>query len=96
MTLTNYLVKSNRESGNGRSDIMVKSPSLRGRAFILEVKVSSAIDDLERDAEIALKQIYDNKYMDELRTEGYRKIGCYGVSFYRKDCEVRLGRRADT
>lgn len=42
----NYLVKSNRESGNGRSDIMVKSPSLRGRTFILEVKVSNSIDDL--------------------------------------------------
>jgi hypothetical protein len=91
-----YLVKSNRESGNGRSDIMVRSPSLRGRAFVLELKVSASIDDLEADAEKALKQIYDKRYMDELRTEGYRKIGCYGVSFYRKDCEVRLGRRADT
>lgn len=87
----NYLVKSNRESGNGRSDIMVKSPSLRGRAFILEVKVSDSIDDLEADAEKAVKQIYDNKYMDELRTEGYRKIDCFGIAFYRKDCEVRFG-----
>lgn len=75
---------------------MVRSPSLRGRAFVLELKVSASIDDLEADAEKALKQIYDKRYMDELRTEGYRKIGCYGVSFYRKDCEVRLGRRADT
>ena len=86
-----YLVKSNRESGNGRSDIMVKSPSLRGRAFILEVKVSNSIDDLEADAEKAVKQIYDNQYMDELRTEGYRKIDCFGIAFYRKDCEVRFG-----
>lgn len=84
-----YLVKSNRESGNGRSDICVRSPSLRGRSFILEVKVSDSIDDLEADAEKALKQIYDNRYMDELRAEGYRKIDCYGIAFYRKDCEVR-------
>ena len=35
----NYLVKSNRESGNGRSDIRMKSPSLRRNAFVLEVKV---------------------------------------------------------
>ncbi len=90
-----YLVKSNRETGNGRSDIYVRSPSLRGRAFVLELKVSDSIDDLEADAEEALKQIYDKRYMDELRAEGYRKIGCYGISFYRKDCEVRLGRRAD-
>ncbi len=90
-----YLVKSNRESGNGRSDICVRSPSLRGKAFVLEVKVSDSIHDLENDAEKALWQIYDKKYMDELQTEGYRKIGCYGISFYRKDCEVRLGKRAE-
>lgn len=89
----NYLVKSNRESGNGRSDIMVKSPSLRGRSFILELKVSKTIDELEADAEKALQQIYDKKYMDELRTEGYKKIDCYGISFYRKDCEVHFGKR---
>lgn len=87
----NYLVKSNRESGNGRSDIMVKSPSLRGRAFIVEVKVSDSVDNLEKDAEKALKQIYEKRYMEELRAEGYRKIDCYGVSFFRKDCEVRFG-----
>lgn len=87
-----YLVKSNRESGNGRSDIIVKSPSLRGRAFIIEVKVSEGIDDLEADAQKAVQQIYDKRYMDELRTEGYRKIDCCGISFYRKDCEVYLGK----
>ena len=89
----NYLVKSNRESGNGRSDIMVRSPSLRGRSFILEVKVSGSIDDLETDAEKAIQQIYDKKYMEELREEGYRKIDCYGISFFRKDCEVRFGKK---
>jgi hypothetical protein len=87
----NYLVKSNRESGNGRSDIMVKSPSLRGRSFIVEVKVSDSIDDLEKDAERALQQIYDKRYMEELHAEGYRKIDGYGIAFYRKDCEVRFG-----
>ncbi len=90
----NYLVKSNRESGNGRSDIMVKSPSLRGRSFILEVKVSGDIDALESDAEKALEQIYEKKYMEELRMEGYRKIDCYGISFFRKDCEVRFGSKS--
>lgn len=89
----NYLVQSNRETGNGRSDIMVKSPSLRGRSFIVEVKVSDSIDDLEKDAEKALQQIYDKRYMEELRAEGYRKIDCYGISFFRKDCEVRFGER---
>ena len=87
----NYLVKSNRESGSGRSDIMVKSPSLRGRAFILELKASDTIDNLEADAQKALQQIYEKQYQKELQTEGYRQIDCYGISFYRKDCEVRFG-----
>lgn len=58
----NYLVKSNRESGNGRSVIMAKSPSLRGRSFILEVKASDTVDGLEEDAEKALQQICEKKY----------------------------------
>ena len=89
----NYMVKSNRESGSGRSDIMVRSPSLRGRSFVLEVKVSDRMDDLEGDAQRAVQQIYDKKYMEELRAEGYGNIDCYGISFYRKDCEVRFGKR---
>ena len=86
-----YYVKSNRESGNGRSDLMIKSPSLRGRAFIVEIKVSQNIDDLEKDARKALQQIADRNYMEELRAEGYRRISCWGISFYRKDCEVCCG-----
>lgn len=86
-----YIVKSNRESGNGRGDIFVKSPSLRGRAFIIEVKVSDSIDDLERDAKKAVEQIYEKKYAEELRQEGYRQIECYGIAFYRKDCEIVKG-----
>lgn len=34
--------------------------------------------------------IDEKKYAEELRTEGYRKIGCYGIAFCRKDCEVHF------
>lgn len=87
-----YLVKSNRESGNGRSDIAIKSPSLRRKAFILEIKVSDCIENLNKDADIAIEQIYDKGYMNELYSEGYKNVACYGISFYRKDCEVHLGK----
>ncbi len=86
-----YLVKSNREAGRGRWDLAVKSPSLRGRAFVIELKVSSDIDSLEEDAAKAVRQIYEKDYMGELRREGYKKISCYGIAFYRKDCEVAYG-----
>lgn len=46
----------------------------------------------EGDAEKALQQIYGKKYAEELQAEGYRKIDCYGISFFRKDCEVRFGK----
>ncbi|MDO4336904.1 MAG: PD-(D/E)XK nuclease domain-containing protein [Eubacteriales bacterium] len=75
---------------------MVRSPSLRGKAFVLEVKASKGIDDLENDAEIAVQQIHDKGYIAELRTEGYRDIICYGIAFYRKDCEVRLDEKQGT
>lgn len=86
-----YIVKSNLESGNGRSDISVKSPSLRGKAFIIEVKVSQGMDGLGKAAEQAVDQINQKGYIEELLREGYRDITCYGIAFYRKDCEVRLG-----
>ena len=55
------------------------------------MKVSDSVDDLENNAKKALKQIYDKRYMEELRAEGYRKIDCCGISFFRKDCEIRFG-----
>lgn len=70
---------------------MVKSPFLWEQSFVLELKVSDLIDELEGDAKKALQQIYDKKYMEELQGEGYQRIGCYGISFFRKDCEVRFG-----
>ncbi|MEE1191620.1 MAG: AAA family ATPase [Blautia sp.] len=86
-----YLVKSNRESGLGRSDLTVKTPSLRGRAFLLEVKVSDSMKHLEQDAKKAVQQIWDKNYMEELKLEGYEQIDAFGIAFYRKDCEVQYG-----
>ncbi len=83
-----YYVKSNRESGDGRSDLMLKSVSLRGKAFILELKVSDNVFDLEKDAKRALEQIKEKNYARELYGEGYKEVYCYGISFYKKDCEV--------
>lgn len=60
---------------------------------MLELKVSKQIDDLEADAEKALRQIDEKNYMEELRAEGYKRIDGYGVAFYRKDCEVMSGKQ---
>lgn len=88
----NYIVLSNRESGNGRPDIIVKYPSVRGKAIIIETKVSKTYDGLETKCDEALEQIETQKYDEALRREGYRDIVKYGVAFYRKECMVKVGK----
>ena len=85
----NYIVQSNRESGNGRPDILLKYPSVRGKAVIIEIKVSKTYQGLEEKCEEALQQIEEQKYEEALRQEGYQDILKYGVAFYRKECMVK-------
>ena len=85
----NYIVLSNRESGNGRPDILLKYPSVRGKAVIMEIKIARTYQELERRCDEALKQIEDQKYEEVLRQEGYSDILKYGIAFYRKECMVK-------
>ena len=86
-----YIIKSNREGGTGRSDLFIKSVSKRGVAIVIEFKIAKNIDELEKSAEDALKQIKEKGYDMELRSEGYKNIIQYGISFCEKDCYVKLG-----
>lgn len=85
-----YLIKSNRESGKGRGDIFIKSVSRRGVAIILELKVAKSFDELEKKADEALEQIERNKYDEELKSDGYKNIIKYGISFFGKDCLIKV------
>ena len=86
-----YRVKSNRESGDGRNDIMLLPLDLKEKAFVLELKVSKRFKDLETDAKKALEQIRDKHYDAELVEMGYDVIETYGIAFYRKNCGVLCG-----
>ena len=83
-----YVVKSNRESGTGRTDLYIKPAYREMPAYIFEFKVSKKYEDMKRDADEALQQIYDKSYDEELRSDNYEDITCYGVSFFGKDCYV--------
>ena len=85
----NYIVQSNRESGKGRPDILVRYPSVRGKAIIIEIKVSKTYQGLEEKCEEALRQIEEQDYEAALRQEGYQDILKYGVAFYRKECMIK-------
>ena len=88
--IRNYIVQSNRESGNGRPDILVRYPSIRGKAVIIEIKVAKTWQDLDKKCEEALQQIEDQDYEAALRQEGYKDIMKCGVAFYRKECMVKI------
>mgnify|MGYP005774215213 FL=1 len=90
--IENYIVQSNRESGNGRPDILVRYPSVRGKAVILEIKVAKTYQELEKKCDQALWQIEEQKYEEGLRREGYKDILKYGIAFYKKECMVKAGK----
>ena len=84
-----YRVKSNRESGNGRADIVMTELKFRGRAVILELKISDTIQGMEKKCEEALAQIEAQKYAVPIEEDGYQQILKYAICFFKKGCIVR-------
>lgn len=80
-----YIIKSNREYGTGRVDLLLKSKDGIKSNYIFEFKVSKKREELESDAEQALKQIEEKKYGIEI--ENPVKIG---MSFYKKEIEILI------
>lgn len=84
-----YLVISNRESGTGRSDIIIKNVLTRDKAIIIEVKSSDNERALETSCDTALRQINEKHYDTELIADGYKNILKYGIAFCQKRCHVK-------
>ena len=82
-----YSVESNKEHGEGRSDIVVID-IVNGRVAVFEVKKSNALADLVSDCEAALAQIDDRMYAKEFEDD-YDEVLCYGISFFKKRCLVK-------
>lgn len=85
-----YIVKSNRETGDGRCDIYIKPLSIFDKAVIIEMKVCDKPKELFTKPQDALQQIEDKKYEYELNESGYEDIIKYGMAFYRKDCIIKI------
>lgn len=84
-----YLVESNRESGTGRNDIIIKNVLTREIAVILEIKSVGKNETLDQMCDAALKQIEDRQYEVSLVNEGYKKILKYDIAFEGKRCMVK-------
>ena len=81
---------SNKESGDGFSDIFIEvnEDDLR-IGMVLELKYSKTENALDKECDDALQQIEDKNYDQELREKGYTKILKYGIAFYHKKCRVK-------
>ena len=82
-----WLIKSNRESGDGFSDILIK-PEDPDAGIIIEVKYAKEIKGLDAACDAAMAQIKDRRYDEALRDEDRCDILAYGIAFCRKRCRV--------
>lgn len=83
-----YKVYSNRESGKGRYDIVIKKLFSKN-AIIMELKVTNEEKNVLKSCDEALQQIEDNQYDTDLLNEGYTNIIKYGITFYGKNCKIK-------
>lgn len=85
---SNWLVKSNAESGIGYSDILVEVPKNR-TGIVIELKYAED-GNMDTACEKALQQIEDRDYVAKLKDDGMRNIIKYGIACYKKNCKVVL------
>lgn len=82
-----WLIKSNRESGDGFSDILIE-PEDPDAGIVIEVKYAKEMKGLDAACEAAMAQIKDRRYDEALRNEDRCDILAYGIAFCRKRCRV--------
>ena len=91
-----YIIRSNRESGYGRYDVVMEPRDPRGTAVIMEFKVFDKLDEeaaLEDTVENALRQIGEKRYDTDLLNRGIpeERILKIGFAFQGKECLIRKG-----
>ena len=87
-----YYVKSNRESGFGRYDIMLEPKDKNGNSFVMEFKVLEDEEEktIEDTIENAKKQIEERRYVDDLEERGYTKITKMVFAFKGKEVKMQV------
>ena len=86
---SNYVLKSNRESGDGRPDLVLIPLDEREPLFILEFKYTKKFTEMDAGCDDALKQIEDLNYDEGYLNEGYLNIKKLGICFCKKSCSVK-------
>lgn len=82
-----YTVDSNKEHGEGRSDVVIYDEA-NSRVAIFEAKYSKSAEHLLSECDHAIDQINDRMYAEEY-ADDYDEILCYGIAFFKKRCVVK-------
>ena len=82
-----YMVDSNKEHGEGRSDVVVYD-EINARVAVFEAKYTKNLEKLENACDAALEQIDERMYAKEYEDD-YDQILCYGISFFKRRCRVK-------
>lgn len=82
-----YMVDSNKEHGEGRSDVVLYD-SINGRVAVFEAEYTKALENLSSACDSALQQMNEKLYAKEYEDD-YDQIFCYGISFFKKRCLVK-------
>ena len=85
-----WMVKSNKEAGNGFSDIMIWMDD-SDTGIVIEVKYAEAAD-METECKKALEQIAKNQYEEVFQEEGIHRVLKYGIACNRKKCKVLMAK----
>lgn len=81
-------IESNKEHGLGRPDLVIIDKA-NGKVAIFKVKYSQSMKQLNKDCDKALAQMKERKYAEDYK-DRYKDIFCYGISFYKKECLVKM------
>ena len=85
--MDDWIIKSNQESGDGYSDILIRIPADK-IGIVIEVKYGEN-NDKEKGCDEALQQIEDRNYVQFLLDKGMTTILKYGVACYNKESMIK-------
>ena len=84
---SNWLIRSNREAGDGFADIIVETEDIDS-GVVVELKYAKSFSEMGKSCEKAIAQIYEKHYDEYLRNDGRENVLAYGIAFCKKRCKV--------
>ncbi len=90
---SDWLIKSNAESGTGYSDILIEVPDNR-TGIVIELKYAEN-GDMDAACKAALEQIEEKDYIARLKQDGMRNFIRYGIACFKKDCRVVVDQNSE-